>query len=190
MSFRLIGQPHQGQLKKKEKAEKEEKDKEEKEKKEKQEEEKDKKYREDRGTFSQILSKIAQNQNDTNQTVPQSIISRGTSAVNISTITSTSNSSQQIIVSPRSFNRTPRRQQHQDKVATNITAKQTTKKRKTNENRDDSDHVDCSKYTATETATTIGTESQTEQPIYDLGNGDDSKQHHDVQNGPEGPQLH
>ena len=68
------------------------------------------------------------------------------------------------------------------------------KKRKTNESSDDSDHEDCSKYTATETATetatTIGTESQTEQPIYDLGNGDDSKQHHDVQNGPEGPKLH
>ena len=110
--------------------EKKEKNKEEKEKKEQQEEEKDQRYREDRQEyrgdrvrFVRLISNIVQNQNDTNQTVPQSIISRGTSAVNISTITSTSNSSTQIIVSPRSFNRTPRRQQHQDKGATNITAK-------------------------------------------------------------------
>ena len=49
---------------------------------------------------------------------------RGTSAVNISTITSTSNSNKQIIVSPRStFNCTPRRQKLQDKGARNITAK-------------------------------------------------------------------
>ena len=101
----------------KEKKERIEKDKEEKEKKEKQEEEKDQKYqedrqeyREDRGTFAQIISNIVQNQNDTNQIVPQSIISRGTSAINISAITSPSISSQQIIVSRRSFNRTPRRQ--------------------------------------------------------------------------------
>ena len=116
---------------KREKAEKEEKDKEEKEKKEQQQEEKDqtyredrREYREDRGAFAQIISNIVQNQNDTNQTVPQSIISRGTSAVNISTITSTSNSNKQIIVSSKpTFNRTPRRQQHQDKGATNITHK-------------------------------------------------------------------
>ena len=30
----------------------------------------------------------------------------------------------------------------------------------------------------------------TEQPTHDLGNGDDNKQHHDVQNGLEGQQLH
>ena len=91
--------------------------------------------------------------------------------VNISTITSTLNSKKQIIVSPRpTFNRTPRRQQHQDKRATNIIAEQTTKKRKTNESVDDSDHKICSKYKTTDTATTIGTESQTEQSIHDLGN--------------------
>ena len=29
----------------------------------------------------------------------------------------------------------------------------------------------------------MGTESQPEQPVYDLENGDKSKQHHDVQTG-------
>ena len=42
----------------------------------------------------------------------------------------------------------------------------------------------------TDTTTTIGTESQTEQSSYDPKNGDDSKQNHDVQKGLEGPRLH
>ena len=35
--------------------------------------------------------------------------------------------------------------------------------------------------TSTDTTTTIGTESQTEQSSYDNKNGEDSKQNHDVQ---------
>ena len=48
------------------------------------------------------------------------------------------------------------------------------------------DHEDSSKITAT----MMGTESQIEQPIYDLENGVDSKQYHDVQKEPEGQQNH
>ena len=96
-------------------------------------------------------------------------------------------SNKQIIVSPRlTFNHTPRK--HRDKGATNIIEATTTKKRKTKD--DDSDNEICGKYKMTDTATTIGTESQTEQSLHDLENGDDSKQNHDVQKGSEGPQLY
>ena len=131
-------------------------------------------YREDKGALAQILSDIVQRLNATNQTVPHSINSSGTSAVNISTITT--NSSRQIIVSPRPLIYTPRRQHNQDRLITNTTEEQTTKKRKTNES---GDHEDSSKITAI----TMGTESQTEQPVYDLENGAISKQHRDVQTG-------
>ena len=60
---------------------------------EKQKEEKEerkKSYREKKGPFAKVLFNIVQKQNVTNQTVPHSIISSGTSAVNISTITSNS----------------------------------------------------------------------------------------------------
>ena len=36
----------------------------------------------------------------------------------------------------------------------------------------------------------MGTESQPEQPTYDSENGDESKQHHDVQTGLERQQHH
>ena len=112
-------------------------------------------------------------------------ITRGTSGENISTITSTSSSNKQIVVSPRlTYTHTPCK--HGDKGATNIIEETTTKKRKTKD--DDSDHEICSKYH--NTATTIGTESQTEQSLHDLENGDDSKQNHDVQKGSEIPTLH
>ena len=72
----------------KEKTEKEEKDKEEKEKKEQKEEEKEQRYREERNGVLQWMAR----HNDKNQIVPQSAITRGTFGVNISTITSTSDS--------------------------------------------------------------------------------------------------
>ena len=118
-----------------------------------------------------------------NQAVPQKFITEGTLAGNVSTITSTSSSNNQIVESPRSFVRTP---QHRDRVTAIVTAEQTTKKRKSDERIDDRDHEDRSKITAT----TIGTESQTEQSSHDLENGVDSKQYHDVQKGSAGPQRH
>ena len=82
-------------------------------------------------------------QNDKNQAVPQRFITRGTSGENISTITSTSSSNKQIVVSPRlTYTHTPRK--HEDKGATNIIEETTTKKQKTKD--DDSDHEICSKY--------------------------------------------
>ena len=60
------------------------------------------------------------------------------------------------------------------------------KKRKTK----DSDQENSGKIQMTDTTTTIGTESLTEQLIHDRKNGEDSKQNHDVQKGLEGPQLH
>ena len=91
-------------------------------------------------------------QNDKNQAVSQSIITRGTSGVNISTIASTSNSNKQIVVSPRlTFNHTPRK--YRDKGVTNIIEETTTKKRKTKD--DDSAHEIYDKYNMTDTATII-----------------------------------
>ena len=101
-----------------------------------------------------------------NQAVPQKFITGGTSGGNISTITSTSSSNNQIVESPRSFVRTP---QHRDRVTTIVTVEQTTKKRKSDERIDERDYEDRSKNTAT----TIGTESQTEQSSHDLKNGVD-----------------
>ena len=82
-----------------------------------------------------------------------------------------------VVVSPRFFVHTPRRQQNQDGVTIIATAEQTTKKRKLNEKIEDRDHEDRSKITAL----TIGTESQTEQSSYDHNNGEDNKQNHDAQ---------
>ena len=167
--------------------EKEEKEKAEKEKKEQKEEEKEERLRQWMETMEKEKNRAIQYlANMDNQTVPQKYITGGTLGGNISTITSTSSSNNQIVESPRSFVRTPRRQQHQDRVTAIVTAEQTTKKRKSNERIDDRDHEDRSKITAT----TIGTESQTEQSSHDLENGDDSKQYHDVQNGSEMPTLH
>ena len=101
----------------------------------------------------------------------------------MSTLTSTLSLNKQIIVSPRSFVRTPRRQQNQDGVTAIVTVEQTTKKRRSNERIEDKEiggKYQMTDTTITDTTTTIGTESQIEQPIHDLENSDDSKQHHDV----------
>ena len=142
-----------------------------KEKKEK--EEREKSYREEKGALAQILSNIVQKQNDTNQTVPHSIISSGTSAINISTLTS--NSSQQMIVSPGPTTYAPHRHHNHDRLITHTSAekKVTPKRQRINESGDKSEI----------TAATTGTESQLEQPAYAPKNGDISKQHHDVQKG-------
>ena len=120
---------------------------------------------------------MANIQNDKNQAVPQRFITRGTSGENISTITSTSSSNKQIVVSPRlTYVRTPNK--HRDKGTTNIIEETITKKRKSKD--DDRDQDISSKYNMTDTTTTIETESQTEQSSHDLENGDDSKQYHNV----------
>ena len=87
--------------------------------------------------------------------------------------------------SPRHFVRYPRQQQNQDGITTIVTVEKTKKKRKSNEKIEDRDHKDRSKITAL----TIGTESQTEQPIYVLENDNDSKHYNNAQKGPEGQQL-
>ena len=125
-------------------------------------------------------------QDNKNQTVPQSVITGGTLEVNISTITSTSNSHNQIVVSPRrAYIRTPRKDRDEEAINVNVIEESMKKKRKVK----DSDQ-ECNKIKMTDTATTIGTESQIEQSFHDHKNGEDSKQNHDVQNGSEGPQLH
>ena len=112
-----------------------------------------------------------------NQIVQQKTITGGTSVENMSTLTSTSSSNKQIMVSPRPFIFTPRQQQNQDGITTIVTVEQTTKKRKSNEKIENRDHKDHSKITTL----TIGTNSQTEQSSYDTKNGEDSKQNHDAQ---------
>ena len=127
-----------------------------------------------------------------NQIVPQKTITGGTSVENMSTLTSTSSSNKQLMVSPRPFNRTPRRQQNQDGGTAIITVEQITKKRKSNERIEDKEtggKYQMTDITTTDTTTTIGTESQTEQSSYDPKNGDDSKQNHDAQKESEDPQL-
>ena len=169
-----------------EKIEKEEKDKVEKEKKEQKEEEKEEITREWMTDMQKEKTQVIQCLVDfQNQIVPQKTITGGTSVENMSTLTSTSSSNKQIMVTPRPFIRTPRRQQNQDGITTIVTVEQTTKKRKSNEKIEDRDHEDRSKITAL----TIGTESQTEQSSYDPKNGDDSKQNHDAQKESEDPQL-
>ena len=125
-------------------------------------------------------------QDNKNQTVPQSVITAGTSEVNISTITSPSNSHNQIVVAPRLTHiSTPRK--NRDKEASNVNVIEESMKKK--QKAKDSDQ-ECNKIKMKDTATTIGTESQIEQSFHDHKNGEDSKQNHDVQNGLEGPQLH
>ena len=154
------------------------KDKVEKEKKEQKEEEKDKLTRDwmidIQKEKTQVIQCLVEFQN---QIVPQKTITGGTSVENMSTLTSTSSSNKQIMVLPRPFIRSPRRQQNQDGITTIVTVEKTTKKRKSNEKIEDRDHEDCSKITAL----TIGTEIQTEQSSYDAKNGEDSKQNHDAQ---------
>ena len=104
---------------------------------------------------NQVIQCLADFQN---QIVPHKSITGGTSVENMSTLRSTSSLNKHIVVSPRSFVRTPCRQQNQDGVTAIVTAEQTTKKCKSNEMIQDRDHEDCSKITTI----TIGTKSQTE----------------------------
>ena len=125
-------------------------------------------------------------QDNKNQTVPQSVITGGTSEVNISTITSTSNSHKQIVVSPRlTYIQTPRKNRNEEAINVNVIEESMKKKRKAKDSDQESN-----KIKMTDTATTIGTESQIEQSFHDHKNGEDSKQNHDVQKGSEGPLLH
>ena len=122
----------------KEKIEKEEKDKVEKEKKEQKEEEKEEITREWMTDMQKEKTQVIQCLVDfQNQIVPHKSITGETSVENMSTLTSTSSSNKQIVVSPRSFVCTPRRQQNQDGVTAIATAEQTTKKRKSNERIED-----------------------------------------------------
>ena len=137
---------------------------------------------------TQVIQSLAEIQN---QIVPQKTITGGTSLENMSTLTSTSSSNKQLMVSPR-FTRTPRRQQNQDGGTAIVTVEQITKKRKSNERIEDKEtggKYHMTDTTTTDTTTTIGTESQTEQSSYDPKNGDDSKQNHDAQKESEDPQL-
>ena len=104
-----------------------------------------------------------------NQIVPQKTITGGTSVENMSTLTSTSSSNKQAIVSPRSFIHTPRQQQNQDGITTIVTVEKTTKKRKSNkkiEDKETSGKYQMTDTTTTDTTTTIGTERQKEQLNY------------------------
>ena len=116
--------------------------------------------------------------------VPQNISTRET-GVYISAITSTSDSNK-LVVSPRRRINYSSRVDH-DKGESAVIEASTIKKRKTKD--DESDNGRSGKYTMTETRNTTGTNSQTETSIYDLENGDDSKQNHDAQKKLEGPRF-
>ena len=77
----------------------------------------------------------------------------------------------------------PCRHHNHNRLFTQTTEEQKAvcKKRKQLNEREDSSKI---------TALTMGTESQPEQSAYDSENGDESKQHHDVQTGLEGQQNH
>ena len=90
------------------------------------------------------------------------------------------------MVSPRhTYIHTPRK--HRDEEAINTIEETITKKQKP---KDDDRDQENNKIKMTDTTTTIGTESQIEQPFHDHKNGEDSNQNHDVQKGSECPQLH
>ena len=130
---------------------------------------------------TQVIQSLAEIQS---QIAPQKTITGGTSVENMRTLTSTSSLNKQIMVSPRSFIRTPRQQQNQDGITTIVTVEKTTKKRKSNERIEDKKvgvKYHMIDTTTTDTTTTIGTKSQTEQSNCDNKNGEDSKQNHDVQ---------
>ena len=125
-------------------------------------------------------------QDNKNQTVPQSVITGGTSEINISTITSTSNSHNQIVVSPRrAYIRTPRKDRDKEAINVNVIEESMKKKRKAKDSDQESN-----KTKMTDTAIMIGTESQIEQSFHDHKNSEDGKQNHDVQKGSEGPLLY
>ena len=139
-------------------------------------------YREDREILTQILSTIVRVQNESNQTIPHNINSSGKFTLNISTIT-TDESSRQMIVSPVSNTYVPHRHHNHDRLITHTTEEQKAvcKKQKQLNEREDSTKI---------TALTMGAENQPEQPAYDPENGNESKQHHDVQTGLEQQQNH
>ena len=88
-----------------------------------------------------------------------------------------------MIVSPVSNTYVPRRHCNHNRLFTHTTEEQKAvcKKRKQLNEREDSSKI---------TTLTMGTESQPEQPAYDPENSDESKQHHEVQTGPEEEQNH
>ena len=112
--------------------------------------------------------------------------SGGISEVNFSTIRATSNQHNQIVVSPRrAYIRTPRKDRDEEANNVNVIEESMKKKRKAKDSDQESN-----KIKMTDTATTIGTESQIAQSFHDHKNGEDSKQNHDVQKGSECPQIH
>ena len=113
-----------------------------------------------------------------------SINSSGTSAINLSTITT--ESSQHIVVSPRPLTYTPRKQHNHNRLKTHTTEEQKSVGKKRKQQNESGDHEDSSKITAI----MIGTESQTEQPVYNHENGIESKQYHDVHMGLNRQQHH
>ena len=127
------------------------------------------------------LSNIVQRHNETNQPVPQSINSSGTSVINISIIITT-DSSQQMIVLPGPTTYVSHQHHNHDRLITDtsVEKKVVPKRQQINECGDRSEI----------TAATTGTESQPEEPVYDPENGDVSKQHHDVQMGLEEEENH
>ena len=87
-----------------------------------------------------------------------------------------------MIVSPDLTTYASHRHHNHDRLITDTSAekKVAPKRQRINESGDRSEI----------TTATTGTESQPEQPAYDLKNGDISKQHHDVQTGLEEQQNH
>ena len=91
-----------------------------------------------------------------------------------------------MIVSPGPNTYTPGRHNNNNILFTHTTEEQKAVCKKRNQLNESGDCEDSSKITAL----TMGTENQPEQPAYDSENGDESKQHHDVQTGLEGQQIH
>ena len=111
-----------------------------------------------------------------NQTIHQSIYSGEKLVLSISTIKA-DESSRQMIVSSFSKTDVPHRNHNHNRLITDTTIdkKVAQKRQEINESGDSSEI----------TAVMTGTESQPEQQEYDPEHGDESKQNHDVQTGPE-----
>ena len=188
---------------------KEKRDKEEKEKKEEREIERERKYEEREAEKERkfkerqaendrryqeasdqrfLTYQAASNQNNKNQTVPYNVITGGTSEVNYSTSTITATSNTQLMLSPSprtEFVRHHRINRDEETNNPNLIAESVTKKRKAKDNSQQTN-----KIKMTDTVTTTEHESRTEPSLHDDKNGEDSKQHHDVQNEIESPRLH
>ena len=146
-------------------------------------------------------------QDNKSQTVPYSVITGGTSEVNYSTSTITATSSTHLMITPQqqskrqsridrerdeetnnvrtAFVRHHRINRDEETNNPNLIAESVTKKRKAKDNSQE-----INKFKITDTVTTTENESRTEPSLHDDKNGEDSKQHHDVQNEIEGPKLH